>query len=227
MESRIVRHGLALTDRIALVALAGIVVSLASWVVFAYVDATVLLQSTFRDELISPPAEQILARLATVVLVLVGTLVIQVLYSRRIQVEDRLKLAETRIVQMYENSPDSVLCVGQDYSIVYANRVSRKQAAGHDSAREPIGEVCYRTIWGRSEPCDGCLVADVFATAAAHDRTVSDTSSGTARYLEQVVYPVLDDDGAVECVVEATRDATDRMLAQQAIRQMARGGSFN
>ena len=224
MEPRIAKHGLVLADRIALVALGGIIVSMATWAAFSFVDSMVLLQGTFRDELILPQAEQTLVRLGTVVLVLVGTLVIQVLYSRRIQAEERLRLAEARIVMMYENSPDAVLCVGRDHAIVYANPTSRRLASPRpDDERDLVGETCFRSLWGRKQPCDGCLLADVMATGEVRNRTVSDTSSGASRYLEQIVYPVLDENGAVESVVEATRDTTDRVIALQMIQSMARG----
>ena len=221
MGQRSVSRGLVLADRVALVALGGIILSLATWFTYAYVDAMVLLDGTLRDELITPPADQTLIRLGTVVLVLVGTLLIQVIYSRRIQAEERLKLAEARIVQMYENSPDSVLCIGRDHAIVYANTASRTMAVARRGPGELVGEVCYRALWGRQQPCEGCLVADVLATAEVRNRTMSDSSSGESRYLEQIVYPVVDERGAVESVVEATRDTTERVVAEQAIREMA------
>jgi PAS domain-containing protein len=221
-RSQITKQGLVLADRVALVALGGIIVSMATWVAFSYVDSMVLLQGTFRDELITPQPEQTLARLGTVVLVLVGTLVIQVLYSRRIQAEELLRLAEARIVQMYENSPDSVLCVRGDHMIVYANTASCEHAAScPKSAGDLVGEVCYRSIYGREQPCDACLVADVLKTAEVHNRTVIDTGSGASRYLEQIVYPVLDERGRVESAVETTRDTTERVIAMQMIRSMA------
>jgi PAS domain-containing protein len=226
MQPRTTTSSLALADRVALVAVGGIIVSMATWAAFAYVDAMVLLKDTFYAELISPQPEQTLARLGTVVLVLVGTLAIQVLYSRRIQAEERLRLAEARIVQMYENSPDAVLCVGRDHTIVYANAASCKQAEiGPECADKLVGEVCYRSVYGREQPCDGCLVADVMTTAEVRNRTVSDTSSGVSRYLEQIVYPVLDERGVVESVVEATRDTTERVIALQMIQNMAHGDS--
>jgi len=223
MAGRIAKHGLVLADRVALVALAGILVSAATWVAFAYVDAVVLFEGTLRGELLAPGPEQTLARLATVVSILVGTLLVQVLYSRRMQVEELLRMAETRVVQMYENSSDSVLCVGRDHTIVYVNAALRRMAGGRGEAPELVGEVCYRSLQGRQQPCDGCLVGEVLATAEVRNRTVSDTSSGAPRYLEQIVYPVLDQHGRVESVVEATRDTTERVLAQQMIQSMASG----
>ena len=219
MELRIANHRLALADRVALVAVGGVLLSLATWVAFAYVDATVLLQGTLRDELLSPMPEQTLARLATVVLILVGTLLVQVLYARRIQVEERLRFAEARIIEMYENSPESVVCIRSDHTVAYANPASRR-LAGH-APEELVGEVCYRSLWGRETPCEGCLVSEVFDTGEVRDRTVCDADSGTSRYLEQVVYPVLDDRGVAESIVEITRDTTERVLAQQMIKHMA------
>jgi PAS domain-containing protein len=61
----------------------------------------------------------------------------------------------------------------------------------------------------------------VLATAEVRNRTMSDSSSGESHYLEQIVYPVVDERGVVESVVEATRDTTERVVAEQAIREMA------
>jgi diguanylate cyclase (GGDEF)-like protein len=221
LEARTVKHGLALADRVALVALGGVLISLVTWVAFAYVDAVVLLQGTLQDEILSPMPDQTLARLATVVLILVGTLLIQVLYARRIQVEERLRFAEARIIEMYENSPESVLCIQRDHTVAYANPASRTMAGAQALSREFLGEPCYHALWGREEPCEECLVPEVLATRQAQDRTICDPSSGKPRYFEQVVYPVLDDRGLVESLVETTRDTTERELAQQMIEHMA------
>ena len=218
---RVTRPGLVLADRIALVALAGIIVSLATWVAFAWVDAVVLLQGAFRDEVLFPTSAQTLVRLGTVVLVLVGTLIIQVIYSRRMQAEERLRLAEARILQMYENSPDTVACIGPDHVIAYANAAAQNLAAGFEAPHELTGEVCYRALWGHEQPCVGCLLPDVLAKAEVRNRTVSDTVFGRSSYLEQIVYPVVDEHGVVETVVESTRDTTERVVAERMIRQMA------
>ena len=205
-----------LSDRIALLALGGIAVSGVMWAVLSWVDALVTGEA-LQVALFAPTAPQQIARLTAVVIVLVGTLLSEALYARRIRAEQLLRNEQVRIRQIYDHSPESILSIDRDYRVLYANQQS---AALFDTSSDSIiGSPCHSSAFKMDEPCAECPMQEVFATGEVQQRTLESMLDGKRRYLDQVFYPVRDAEDVVVSVVESLRDTTTVRMAQEALRR--------
>jgi PAS domain S-box-containing protein len=153
MTSESAHKGLALQDRVALIALGGIGVSLVVWLAFSWMDETVQ-GVALSDELFAPDPHEAMLRLAAVVIVLIATLAIEMLYSRRHQAEESLRLehattdalreSEERYRELVECSPDMVL-VHRGGRVAYINSRGA-QLMGFERAEEVLGTDISR-LW--------------------------------------------------------------------------------
>jgi len=203
-------------DRVALVALGGVALSLVAWFAMAWVNS--VLQSTlFIDELLNPSEQHRIERLSAIIFVLLASLAIEMVYSRRLRTEQRLLREQQRVREFYERSPEAIVTISREYGIVYANpRVAEMCSRPLD---EIVGSKCFETLFGCDAPCDKCPAPEVFDSADVRNRTVADAANGESRFLEQVFFPVIGEHDAVEAVVESTRDTTSLHLAQEALRR--------
>lgn len=208
----------SLHDRLAVLGLAGVVLSTLTWVAFAWVDA-LMRGSAITAELVAPSAPAEVVRLSAIVVILLSTLFIQTLYGRRLRAEQLLFAEEERSREMYERSPDAIMTIDSGYRVLYAN--PQAEAISGGSARELAGATCHESFFDCDEPCGDCPIADVMLTGSVAERTVAQEVGGRHRWLEQVFYPVLSPDGAVTSVIESTRDTTAERLAQTTIHRMA------
>jgi polar amino acid transport system substrate-binding protein len=212
---------LAPADRIALVAFGGIVLSAAVWVGMAAADAAFSATGlTFLDEVFSPEPQQTLLRLSVIVVVLALTLIVQMIYSRRMRVEERLRLEQARTLEMYEHSPDSVIAISPDHKVLYSNPAA-ETLRPLDAKGAAKGAYCFEAFHGTSAICDDCPIPDVLASGESRLRTVRDDEHGPERWLEQTFYPVFKQSGVVESVVLVVRDISERVNSQRMIRHMA------
>lgn len=210
------KRGLQPADRIALVAVCGIALSALVWIAFAAVDAMVYTEISFDQQLFEPDARQAGVRLGAVVLVLVATLIAQMLYSSRLRVEEQLHLEQQRIQQMYDHSPDAMICMDADMRVVYANPASQELAGMPPSGA--AGAACHSAIWGLDQPCEGCPLPSVRENLAMRDRTICDDFNGFERWLQQIIYPVFDESGGIDTFIEVVRDTTRLHLAEEELR---------
>lgn len=205
-------------DRIALVAVGGIVVSIAVWVIFSVVDALVFGPSVLA-QLLLPESHLVGVRLSAIVLVLMATLVVQMLYASRVRIQEQLQREQRRIQQMYERSPDAMVVIDADGHVVYANPATQELAGM--SPAEAAGLPCHSAIWGLDQPCDGCPLPEIRESLEMRTRTLCDDFNGFERWLQQIVYPVLDDAG-IDSFVELVRDTTRLHLAEEELRMSRR-----
>ena len=208
----------SLPDQLALLGLAGVTASGLAWVALSWADS-VMRGSALTTELFAPLASQEVVRLCAIVLILASTLFIQILFGRRLRVEQLLRGEQARIRQMYERSPDAILTVDDQRRVLYANPQAEVLAA--KSASHLVGVACHVGLLDCDEPCKDCPVPNVFATGDIAERTVAVEVGGHHRWLEQVFYPVLDAERRVESVIESTRDTTMARMAQTTMHRMA------
>ncbi len=215
-----VGRGLLPADRIGLVAIAGILLSFGVWVAFAAVDTAMSASESFSIQVFAPDAEQALIRLSAIVLVLMATLLTQMLYASRMRVEEQLHVERRRLQQMYDHSPDAILALDHDLMVAYANPASRS-VVGLPPEAAP-GTTCHKGVWGSDAPCAGCLLPEVRETGETRERTIHGVFDGVERWLSQVIYPVLDETGAVGSFVEIIRDDTELRVAEEALQRSYR-----
>jgi diguanylate cyclase (GGDEF)-like protein/PAS domain S-box-containing protein len=208
------RQRLGERDRTALIALAGVLLSLGVWGLWAWVSA-ILNNQQVVESLFNPSHSDAVLRLSSIVVVMLGTLLAQSGYSQWFRAVERLRIEQNRIEQLYANSPDAHFALSPSLNVEFAN------PAGVTLAGNPVetvvGMPCHEAVWKSNEPCDGCPAAAVIANGKRAERTFLDTSTGAERWLDHLVYPVLGTDGSMESLVEVYRDVTSLRVAEEAL----------
>jgi len=210
----IARQRLGERDRSALIALAGVVLSLGVWVLWAWVSS-VLLGEMFFDSLLRPSHEQMVMRLSVIVIVMLGTLLAQTGYSHWFRAVERLRIERNRIEQLYANSPDAKYSLNPLLRVEYANPPGVALAGVPFEA--VLGEPCHSALWGRDDLCEDCPACSVLADGRRRERTILDTSTGTERWFDHLIYPVIGTNGMIESLVETYRDVTSLHVAEDAL----------
>lgn len=212
------RGSVGLADRIALIALGGIVLSLVIWLAYAFVGGVLFNGVDLTTSLVTPGPEEAWNRLVAIVAVLIATLILQTLTARKIQAEQALAVEQSRTRQMYENSPDGVVCMQSDRTVTYAN--IKAEALAGAGPGELVGKRCHEAIFGLEAPCDSCGLDEILRTGQVLSRRDQVCSSdGQERWLSRIAYPIRDTEGAIESVVEMVRDVTDLHEAEEALRR--------
>ena len=124
-----------------------------------------------------PTSTQALTRLGAVVLVLFATLIVQALTGQRFKAVQRLKVERDRLFQMYEHSPDPILCLRPDLRIAYANPAADTFFSEKRGIASLVGVHCKDRLWGEAE-CEDCLGTEVLKTGETGQRTVHDSAGG-------------------------------------------------
>jgi diguanylate cyclase (GGDEF)-like protein/PAS domain S-box-containing protein len=208
------RQQLGERDRTALIAFAGVMLSFGVWILWAWVQS-IIVGEPFADSLFSPSHDQMVLRLATIVMVMLGTLIAQIGYSRWFRAVERLRIERSRVEQLYANSPDAKLSLSSDLEVQFANPIA--VALAGIPFESVVGESCHKALWGREELCDDCPACSVLSDGRRRERVVLDTSTGTDRWFDHLVYPVVGTDGAIESIVEVYRDITSLRVAEEAL----------
>jgi diguanylate cyclase (GGDEF)-like protein/PAS domain S-box-containing protein len=210
------KGGLALADRLALMALTGVSASAIMWLVFGWVDSFVS-GRPLGTSLFAPATEQQVVRLSAMVVILLATLLSEALYARRKKAEQLLRNEQARVEQMYDHSPETIMSLGPDHRVLYANARAATQFG--TEKEELVGTTCYTSAFDADEVCADCPLEQVFATGQLQNRTVEYSVDGQRGWLEKVFYPVRDADDNVVSVVESMRDTTTIRMAQEALRR--------
>ena len=210
----------ASADRVAFVAVAGVAVCLAVWVLLACVDLALGQADSLAGALFHPTGTQTLARLGAVALVLVATLIVQMLTRQRARLEQRLMVEHDKLLQTYEHSNEPILCLDPDMTITYANTAASNYFAANRNVSTLVGMHCADAVWGEGHR-EQCLGMEVLRRGETTQRTVHDTADGADRWFEETVFAAFNEDGEVEQLIEVFRDVTEHVSAQRTISHMA------
>jgi PAS domain S-box-containing protein len=112
---------------------------------------------------------------------------------------------------------DPVVLIGTDYQVLWANRVMRENYTGPD---QDTPWHCYQLSHGRDKPCDSATCTCALRTVQAEMKPITVRhehiqADGSVRFLEIVASPLVDTEGTLTGIVEATRDITDRIRVEQ------------
>lgn len=132
---------------------------------------------------------------------------------------------------LFDNLPDSLYIIDRMYRIIAIN-ASRANRANAEP-RSLVGEICFKALFNRTEPCENCLVKATFETKQITNRNERDQyENGDAFDWEINTYPIYDDQGEIIQVILFEKDITERhrmemMVAQSekmaAVGQLAAG----
>lgn len=158
---------------------------------------------------------------------LVGTYVGHKINQSRIRAEEKVKWGEeilktqNRLQILFDGSPDAIAVIDRDFRITMVNKT------GLNWYKKPLsdflGKICYQEFQGRSTPCPNCPAQETFQTKkmAYRDRA-SLIAEGTKKYLQLYTFPLVEQDGKVQEVVEYVKDVTAEKKLQQQIIQSER-----
>jgi len=141
--------------------------------------------------------------------------------SKRKSAEEALVASRSFLQTVVDEIPDSVMVIDRNYQVVLANRAVREAAGDNDPVANSL--TCYQASHHRDTPCDGqhvCPLEQVIATKTS--MTVTHThfnAAGAEMLVEIIAAPILDEAGEVVQVIEASRDVTDRVRAENQARQ--------
>ncbi len=213
------RQRLGERDRTALIALAGVIVSIVVWFLWSWVSA-ILSNESLSNAAFAPVYRDVVGRLSAIVVVMLGTLLAQTGYARWFRTVERLRIERSRVEQLCENSADALFSLTPDRTIEYGNPAAAAMVG--TSTESMVGQTCHKAIWARDEPCDDCPAAEVVATGGRRERDLHDTSTGSDRWFDHDVYPVISPTGSVASVVEVYRDVTSLRNAEEGLREANR-----
>ncbi len=144
---------------------------------------------------------------------------------KKIEKNLRLSLKELRFIkQMVESImhgiTDEIFLITRDYKIAWANEAALKKYGYELNQIE--GKFCYEVSHHKESHCndldDPCvfeeLKSGVKSKTVEHVHTNND---GRKSLVEITVYPILDEDGALNRVVHVSRDITERVKMQEQI----------
>ncbi len=217
-------------ERSALIALTGVTISVAVWFGHAYVDGVLFSGGVFASAVVEPDPRAIWSRLLTIVIVLIGTLLAQVLSARRAdldmtvhfereQAATALRDSEERYRLLVENSPDMIaICSHERVSFMNPAGIrllglsSEKEASGL-----PVAELF--------EPNDPNMSPEIFrgalrgGTSDCPLQTILRRPDGTPVNVElRTSSLILAGEPTVQLVAH---DITERLRAERTIRRMA------
>jgi PAS domain S-box-containing protein len=85
--------------------------------------------------------------------------------------------------------------------------------------RDLIGKHCYEVFHRRNSPCENCHVQEVFRTGAPRRREmIIDLPDGRQRHFVIHCFPVRNDAGKIDLVIEHGRDVTERRDLEHQLR---------
>lgn len=208
---------LRVADRVALIALGGVFLSLFVWLVFAFIQGVIISREGLFGELFLPDPGIAWQRLVAIVAVLLGTLAVQILSAKHLESQHQVSLERNRSRGLYENSPDRIVSLDPRGVLVTVNDRARAEGnieSGADLAALP----CHELLYQKAERCEDCPLEAVLSDSHVREHTVEVADlEGRGHWFNRLIYPVLDADGHVESVVEAVRDVTVLKEAEEAL----------
>lgn len=111
--------------------------------------------------------------------------------------------------EIIKSIKDPFAIINRDYKILYANKA---MAYIHQSDEEDfIGKICYDVFWKITEPCEDCIIKEVFDAGRTRIKEMwMDFPDGIRRWGEVKAYPVRGEDKTVNAVMTMVIDITAR-----------------
>ncbi len=131
--------------------------------------------------------------------------------EKLIQLTEECSERRQRLRTFFNAISDPIVVVDRDFNISMSNK-------------DEIGESgkCYKKLFNREKKCEVCPTEHTFKTAKNGVHELSD--DGFTYTLRS--YPIFDDNGEVESVLEVCRDVTDRKVMETQLNQTSKLASL-
>ncbi len=139
-------------------------------------------------------------------------------YMVRQRATEALRTGERFLSNIFEGIQDGMCVMGRDYRVIRVNSTLERMY-GHTSPLE--GRLCHEVFHGRSKRCEICPVAETFATGKTAREIVRKVGAGGKEegWIDLYSFPILDQvSGELTGVIEYVRDITDRVRAEEALK---------
>ena len=117
---------------------------------------------------------------------------------------------------------DELLVIDREYRVIFANSAARDKFL--KVTEPPIGELCYKILYGRDKPCTAPLWECPLIKVLESGKPITVDNpvhiAGTDTYQKVTAYPLRDNSGNIKSVVELRRDVTAaKELESQMLKQ--------
>jgi two-component system, cell cycle sensor histidine kinase and response regulator CckA len=121
------------------------------------------------------------------------------------RVRQELEASHKMLNSFLNAVPDLLIVIDRDFNIRYSNYREQDQAPGHVIEKR---QTCYARFKKLAVPCEDCSARAVFDSGQIAERQMVNPADG--RTCEARAFPIFDDQGRVEMVVEHIRDITEQ-----------------
>jgi PAS domain S-box-containing protein len=128
--------------------------------------------------------------------------------------EQRLRQLEHEKEVILDSIEEHVVYQDREGTILWANKAVKAATDGYQKG--PERKTCYEVFQKRTERCTDCPVVKAFCTAQPQEGEIT-TPDGRTWLVKG--YPVIDDDGNINGVVEVAQDITPRKLAEKQLSE--------
>ncbi|UCE44648.1 MAG: PAS domain S-box protein [Methanobacteriota archaeon] len=139
--------------------------------------------------------------------------------SERKKIEDALSRSEEFLANIFSSIQDGISIIDSDLNVL---RVNSSMEAWYDHAMPIVGKKCYRVYQLKDSPCENCPVQRTLASGKAETGLVSRKGQNgeLIGWYDVHAFPLVDEKtGRTQGVIEYLRDATERVVAQEALRE--------
>ena len=134
--------------------------------------------------------------------------------SERRRMEDELKQERDMLESVTENIGAGLAIISKDYRILWANKLLKQTG-------DIENKLCYSTFNTIDTVCPDCGVKKVFETGVSFDSHEyrCPFEKGKDRWIELIVTPIKDKNGAVIAALELSIDITEKKLMQNKLSE--------
>jgi len=137
--------------------------------------------------------------------------------TRHKKAVDKLKKSERFLQNIFDAIQDGISVLDKDFNIL---RINNTMVKWYPHAIPFKGKKCYEIYHGRTERCEICPSIRALEKGSLQMDIVPLVESGqSVGWLELYAFPILDAEGNPSGIVEYVRNITERMEAEQALRE--------
>ncbi len=117
---------------------------------------------------------------------------------------------------------DGITVIDRDFNILYINR-SLAHFYGYEKAEDVIGKKCFAAFRGNKKQCKFCPTTNIFETGKPeHEFLAAEDFHGNEIHWEIYFYPIYNEKGEIESVVEYSRNITREKLLEKRAEESER-----
>jgi two-component system NtrC family sensor kinase len=143
--------------------------------------------------------------------------------------------SRSTLLALFDGIPNPIYIVDRDYKLIAVNKTcarsarpapdhpprgARYEALVRPMPQELVGRLCYRAIYGRSQPCPGCRITETLATGNSTHRSErrEEPDDQTSEW-EISTYPITNERAETVQVIVFGEDVTEKRRLEASLFQ--------